>query len=299
MSQIGSPQKNILEPIASGYPSTTPAAAGESALALGQTLVDDANQETGGRDASDTTKVPKPYRVDVVQPDLPKANTVHKTITPNSSADANGNHIVDSDAVFSSGVSGGAFDASGASRGRAINTDGRVETATVLAQPKTTGTPGGYGAMSGGTPGGATKGAKVIQDLTFTSVFPGLQSNAITIEYTGTGTAGAEVVAVFGGAISVGIQSGVSTAAQVLAALLASSEAMSLVAVVLSGNGATAQVTAAATHLIGGANTPADGEGAVTNSKGSFAAINRSGSRNHASVNVIHRPGDNQAPFLY
>jgi hypothetical protein len=199
MSQIGSPQKNILEPIAGGYPSTTPAAAGKSALLLGQTLVDDANQETGGRDASDLLKVPKPYRVGVGQPDLPKANTQKKTIVPNGAVDANGNRIVDSDAVFSSGTNGGAFDGAQKARARALDGGTLIENAVIPAAPLTIGFGAGYGAMSGGTPAQAGSGA-----------------------YGGVGA-----------------------------------------------------------------------------SQASFAAINRTGSRNHASVNVIHRPGDNQAAFLY
>ncbi len=286
MSQIGVPQDNILEPMAGGYPATTPAAAGTSALTLGQTLVDDANQETGGRDSSDLLKVPKPYRVAVQQPDLPKANTQKKT-------------VADPVTTFSSGTTGGPYDVNQSARARAIDAHGLVETSVVLAQPKTGGFASGYGAMSGGTPGGALTASKVLQDLTFTAKAPGLQGNGINIAYADTETAGAETVAVAGGLITVGMESGVSTANQVLAALLASEDAMGLVSVVLSGTGATAQVAVAATPLLGGANTPADGDGALGNTKGSFAAINRSGSRNHANVSVIHRPGDNQAAMLF
>lgn len=295
MSQIGSPQKNILEPMAGGYPSTTPAAAGESALLLGQTLVDDANQQTGGLPIDDLTR-------SVEQPDLPELNTQHKTMVPNASVDANGNHIVDSDAVFASGTTGGPFDAAQAARERATDEGidpALVENATVLGQPKTTGFGAGYGAFSGGTPGGAATAAKVIQDLTYTAKMPGLQGGAVTIAYIAGGTAGAEVVSVSGLAISVSMATTVSTATQIRAAILASSDASSLVSVIVSGTGSNAQVAAAAAHLLGGTNTPSDGDGALTNSKGSFAAINRSGSRNHAMLNVIHRPGDNQAAFLF
>jgi hypothetical protein len=198
MPQIGTPQKNLLEPIAGGYTSTSPAAAGKSALLLGQTLVDDSNQETGGRDSSDLLKVPKPYRAGVGQPDLPVANVQKKTIVPSNALDANGNRIVDSDAVFSGGVTGGPFDTAGAARTRAIKTS-KAENATVLAAPRTSGFGAGYGAFSGGTPAGAAS----------------------------------------------------------------------------------------------------DGYGSAGNTQGSLSAINRAGSRNHAMLNVIHRPGDNQAAFLY
>lgn len=198
MSQIGVPQKNILEPMAGGYPATTPAAAGKSALLLGQTLVDEDNQQTGGRDSSDLLKVPKPYRVGVGQPDLPKANVQTKTITPNLAVDANGNRIVDSDAIFSTATSGGAFDGAQSARARSVKAS-KMETQVIEAQPLTIGYGAGYGAMSGGTPAQAGSGA-------------------------------------------------------------------------YGGVGAT---------------------------QASIAAINRVGSRNHASLNVIHRPGDNQAAFLF
>lgn len=289
MSQIGVPQDNILEPMAGGYPATTPAAAGTSALTLGQTLVDDENQREGGRDSSDLLKVPKPYRVAVQQPDLPKANTDTKT-------------VADPVTTFAPGTTGGPFDVNQSARARATANSinpALIETSVVLGQPKTGGFASGYGAMSGGTPGGALTAAKVLQDLTFTAKAPGLQGNGIRIVYADTETAGAETVSIEGGTITVGMESTVSTANQILAALLASEDAMGLVSVILSGTGATAQVAVAATPLLGGANTPADGDGALGNTKGSFAAINRTGSRNHASINVIHRPGDNQAAMLF
>jgi len=302
MSQIGVPQKNILEPIAGGYPATTPVAAGQSALTLGQTLVDDANQETGGRDSSDLLKVPRPYRVAVQQPDLPKANTEHKTMVSNGSVDANGNHIVDSDAIFSAGVTGGPFDANQSARARALANSidpALIETSVVLGQPKTGGCATGYGAFSGGTPGGAVSASRVIQDLTFTAKAPGAQGNAVKIEYLDTGTAGAEEITVTGNLISVSMEDGASTAQEIYDALLLSEPAMGLVSVVISGTAGTAQTAFAALFLQSGANTASDGDGALTNSKGSFTAINRAGSRNHAMLNVIHRPGDNQAAMLF
>lgn len=290
MSQIGVPQDNILEPMAGGYPSTTPAAAGKSALTLGQTLVDDSNQETGGRPVSDLTPIPAPQRVSVEQPDLPKANTQHK-------------NVADPLTTFASGTTGGPYDTNESARARAtahgVN-PALIEASTVLGQPRTTGEGAGYGAFSGGTPGGALTATKVLQDLTFTAKIPGIQGNGVRIAYIAGGTAGSEVVTVLGATISVQIETAVSTATQVRTAILASQAAMSLLAsVVISGTGSNAQVAVAATPLLGGANTPADGQGALTNSKSTFTAINRSGSRNNASVNVIHRPGDNQAAFLF
>ncbi len=91
-----------------------------------------------------------------------------------------------------------------------------------------------------------------IQDLTYSSELFGAAGNAITVGYTGGGTAGAEVVTVLGNAISVQIQSGVSTATQVRTAILGSSAALALVSVVVSGTGSNAQTTVAPTSLAGG-----------------------------------------------
>ncbi len=96
---------------------------------------------------------------------------------------------------------------------------------------------------------------KVIQDLTYTSDASLYISNFITIAYTGGGTAGAEVVTVTGSAISVQIQSGVSTATQIKTAVDASVPASALISVAISGSGAAAQVTAAAVNLAGGFDT--------------------------------------------
>jgi hypothetical protein len=203
MSQIGTPQKNILEPIASGYPSTTPAAAGESALLLGQTLVDDSNQETGGRAGAAPMAIEPPYTEAVMQPDLPPVNALHITLTPNGAVDANGDKISDSTPTWSAGTTGGAYDPAKTAAARAIEGSinaALIEGETVLAQPLSGGPGTGYGAMSGGTPAGVGS----------------------------------------------------------------------------------------------------DGAGNSLSVQGSFSAINRSGSRNHASINVISRPGDNQGPlFLF
>jgi hypothetical protein len=130
MSQIGTPQKNILEPIAGGYPSTTPAAAGESAIVDGQTLVDDSNQETGGRAGAIPTKIKPAINSEVLSPDLPPVNA---------------------------GALGGPYDPELTAKARAIEGSinaALVENQTVLAQPLSGGPGTGYGAMSGGTPAG-------------------------------------------------------------------------------------------------------------------------------------------------
>lgn len=102
------------------------------------------------------------------------------------------------------------------------------------------------------------KGSKVLQDITYTARVSGSAGNAITVAYTAGGTAGAEVVTVTGNAISVQIETAVSTATQVLAAINASAAAMLLVSAAISGTAGTAQVTAAAVPLLLGANSDAD-----------------------------------------
>jgi hypothetical protein len=74
-----------------------------------------------------------------------------------------------------------------------------------------------------------------IQDLQYQAVATGVSGNSITIQYTTGGTAGAEVVTVVSNAISVQIASGVSTAAQIAAAILASGPASALVTATVFG----------------------------------------------------------------
>lgn len=92
-----------------------------------------------------------------------------------------------------------------------------------------------------------------IQDLTYTSDLFGAAGNAITIAYTTGGTAGAEIVSVVGTAISVQIESGVSTATQIRTAVLASGPAAALVDVAISGTGSDPQTAPVGpTNLAGG-----------------------------------------------
>lgn len=154
MSQLGVPQKNILEPLGDGYPATTPADAGKSSFILGQNLTEGLAQREESRPESDLTPLPHPYRVGTGQPDLPVANIKTGTVVPSVALDANGNRISDSNIVFSTLTTGGPYDTAKSARDRAL-VSGKVENATVLAQPKTSGYGAGYGAMSGGTPAGA------------------------------------------------------------------------------------------------------------------------------------------------
>ena len=97
--------------------------------------------------------------------------------------------------------------------------------------------------------------SKVVQDLTYTAATRGTSGNSITVAYTGGGTAGSEVVSVVGNAISIQIQSGVSTATQVSTAFGLSAPATALASVSISGTGSNAQTTVSAQSLTGGINS--------------------------------------------
>lgn len=89
----------------------------------------------------------------------------------------------------------------------------------------------------------------IFQSLTYTSVLFGAAGNAVTIAYTGGASL---VVSVVGSAISVQLNTGVSTASQVKTAIEASAPASALVTVVVSGIGSTVQVAGGPTPLAGG-----------------------------------------------
>lgn len=99
----------------------------------------------------------------------------------------------------------------------------------------------------------AVKAVLVNQGVTLTAVLFGTSGNSITYALTAGGTAGAEVVTVTGNAISVQIESGVSSVTQVRSAINASGAAAALV---LATGTSAAAVTAplAATPLAGGIN---------------------------------------------
>lgn len=97
----------------------------------------------------------------------------------------------------------------------------------------------------------AASAAVVLQDLTYTAAATGVAGNLITVTYTTGATAGAEVVTVVGNAITIQIQSGVSTATQIHTAFNASSPATTLATNTVSGTGATAQVTTNASPMTG------------------------------------------------
>lgn len=86
--------------------------------------------------------------------------------------------------------------------------------------------------------------------VTYTAVATDNTGNLISVAYTGGATAGAEVVTVVGNAISVQIQSGVSTITQVRTAVNAAAPAAALVTA--TGTSATVVTTATASFLTGG-----------------------------------------------
>lgn len=98
----------------------------------------------------------------------------------------------------------------------------------------------------GSTPA-AVKASKVIQDITLTALKGGSQGNSFSVEKLAGGTAGSETVVITGTKISITIQSGTSTATQVMAALTAASAALATLGVsfALTGTGGNAQTSAA------------------------------------------------------
>lgn len=94
----------------------------------------------------------------------------------------------------------------------------------------------------------------VLNGITTTAVTMGSAGNSITIALVAGGTAGSEVVTVSGKAISVSIQSGVSTRTQVKTALDASAPAAALISTTVA-SGATAATASAATALATGTDT--------------------------------------------
>lgn len=97
------------------------------------------------------------------------------------------------------------------------------------------------------------KATLVNQGVTLTAVAFGSSGNSITYAITGGGTAGSEVVTVVGNAISIQIESGVSTVTQVRTALNASVAAAALI--LASGtSGSAVSSPLSATALSGGVN---------------------------------------------
>jgi hypothetical protein len=93
-----------------------------------------------------------------------------------------------------------------------------------------------------------------IQDLTFQTVQPDATSNSYTIEFTTGATAGSEVVTLSIPSITIQIESGVSTAAQIKAACEANPTFNSNITTAISGVGSNAQVAAGPANFANGEN---------------------------------------------
>lgn len=105
--------------------------------------------------------------------------------------------------------------------------------------------------MTNATTYAGTQSTLVVQDITYTVNNPG-NNNNLTVEYTDTTTAGNEVCTFSFPNIVVSIESGVSTATQVLAAVQANGTVVSNLTAVITGVASNAQVTYAQTNLAGG-----------------------------------------------
>jgi len=104
----------------------------------------------------------------------------------------------------------------------------------------------------------AIQASKAIQNLLYSADNGGVAGNNISIQYTNTATAGSETVSVVGNAITVGIQSGVSTADQIRLAIGLHITAPTLIDVLATGTGSEPQITQAQTFLTGGVNAIGD-----------------------------------------
>lgn len=98
----------------------------------------------------------------------------------------------------------------------------------------------------------AAKASRNIQNIAFVADNFGAAGNLISIEYTGGGTNGAEIVSVISNAISVQIEDGVSTATNIKNAIDAFPAAAALVDTTIIGLGSTAQTIHGPTFLLGG-----------------------------------------------
>lgn len=100
-----------------------------------------------------------------------------------------------------------------------------------------------------------SKGAKAgltVDAVTYEAKAVGTLGNAISVRYLSGGTAGSETVSVSGKAITVTLQVGVSTAAQVAAKVALSAAAKALVSAIVTGDSTTTQGVMDATILGGG-----------------------------------------------
>jgi hypothetical protein len=98
------------------------------------------------------------------------------------------------------------------------------------------------------------KSSVTIQDIKYEAILAGTDGNAFSIEYTGGGTAGSEVVSNLGQAITVQIESGVSTATQIKTAVESYLQFSLNLTATIVGVASNPQNTVSQTSLTGGIN---------------------------------------------
>jgi len=107
--------------------------------------------------------------------------------------------------------------------------------------------------MNSVTPYAGAASTLTVQDLTFTFIAVG-DNNTYTMAYTSGATAGAEVVSISGTDVSVQIESGVSTATQIKAALDGDTSFSSVITTTITGTASNAQTPFSATPFTSGEN---------------------------------------------
>jgi len=154
--------------------------------------------------------------------------------------------------------------------------------------------------------GGGTAGSEVVavlpsnavvQDLTYTSVALAGLGDLVSVQYTSPAgvVAGSEIVTVSGNKIVVQIQSGVSTAAQIFAAINASVPALNIVSVAISGAGGNTQVTGGPTSLSGG-EVKVQVQSGVSTAQNVFNAVTASAAASAIVSLVLVSSGTLQSP---
>ena len=96
------------------------------------------------------------------------------------------------------------------------------------------------------------KAYRVIQDITYTAVAKGTAGNDISVNYNTGNSGGAADVSVSEKAITVSIETGVTTAATIVTAINADADAKLLVVAAVTGTGTTGQDAIDETNLYGG-----------------------------------------------
>jgi len=152
--------------------------------------------------------------------------------------------------------------------------------------------------MDGVTNAAGAQATLVVQDITYTMNAAGTDGNNITVEYLNTVTAGNEVATLVASQhIQVTIESGVSTATQVKAALDANFTIAANVTTVITGTASNPQVTYAETNLAGGINPGTkkaaafDGDVSIDGALSFTGGLSIGALNSFASVDISGFPG--------